>query len=348
MAKIIRAPGIKRFVESMNISIFKNMDISTIKPMDNFMFHPLFDEQWLRRIERVIDEKNKQDKTITEIAGAIDGLSHHKAQYLFLLLDAKSAHAKKARRMRLARFFHDILLEKAKADHCGFKSNIGHSFFEIEEILKKPFRKADPKTAKMLGRLYTTAYHFVNGLYTDFYTDYGVENFGPYNLGKGKILVIKHFQDLRPEAIWNTGSPAKTMTIYSIYQGVRFKTDAISCHTMYEGDPIAGLRSWLLEIDREPADEEQIRGLQRTLEKNAQEQWKKLLCLDHESLKQKGLLMRCYTYRRLFGMLGMDWRPTAAMKKAVRKKPFIENKWIPTGKDYWKKVLDPEIDFFPW
>ncbi len=341
--------GINHFIDTM-LEALGSMDLSTLEPMSNFIFHPLFDREWIERIEEVMRKVEEYNLPLEQAAKHIKGIAHLRCQLFFLLLDLKSANISIGRRMKLASFFHELLELKAQGDVYGKQSNIAHSPEEVELILRKPFQPATEEIARLLGRLYAASYHLVNGLYTDFYTDYSAENMGAYPLSDGRILVIKHFEDVRPSLLWDTKTPCKRLTIYCIYEQVRFTCDAVSCHSRYEGDPIRGLKSYLVEADEIPIkDLQQIEKIKGAIESLAVEQWKKLVQQNKEELKQKGVFMRCYVFKDLFELVGMDWRPTSAMLEAVKGKELAINFWNPpveNQQEYWRRILDPAEEVY--
>ena len=327
-----------------------SMDRETLEPLSNFSCHPLFDREWIEKITEAIQRLRAKRASPELIAESIAGVSHLRAQLLFLLMDMKSARIEKKRRIVLAEFFHDLLLTKAKTDPYGFQSNIMHSPKEYDALMKKPFAAGSPDISLELARLYSAAYHLANGLYTDFYTDYAVENFGPYHIGKDTIKVIKKVHDLRPLLLWNySGAPCTSVTVYTILKNVRFRCDGISCHTTYEGDPVLGLEQYSVEIDGRIIihNLEDIISFRKRLERESQTQWQHLTNLQHEALKQKAVEMRCYVWKDFFTLAGIEWKPSAEMARAVQK-PLVLDLWQPPEGDqveFWKKVMDPEDEF---
>jgi phosphohistidine swiveling domain-containing protein len=345
--------GIKEFIKSISIAM-ENMDPTTLEPMSNFMFHPLFSKEWVDKIEESIRVVEENNISIEDMTKYISGPSHLRAQFLFLLLDLKCAKIEKERRLKIANFFNSLLKKKALDDIYGIESNIIHSNDEIGKIINRiKFNEGNEEISKLLGRLYSSAYHLVNGLYTDFNTDFGVECFGQYRLDDKHILVIKQFNDLNPKELWpEIKSPCKNLVIYTIYKNIKFKCDAISIHSIYEGDPIKNLVLWVVEVDGKFINSrESLLELKNKLEVLSIEQWKRLISLEFEELKIKGLFMGGYVFKNFFNKLNIDWRPSQEMIDVVKNKEFAdESYWgVPEdGKEeYWKKLLDPEIDFYP-
>lgn len=340
-------PDLTLFADSLAITT-GNMDLSTFEPMTHCIFHPLYTKEWLKKIDELMDKS--KNIPFQELAKAFNGLSNLRAEITFLFLDLKAAKLDKEERLRYANYFHEIIKNKAKADTYGFKSNIMHSKQEIDEILSRKFQKADAKQAPLLGKLYSAGYHLTNGLYTDFYCDYSLESFGPYKIGRDRILVIKHFADLRPRLLWpELKSPCKSFTIYQVFEGIKYRCDAISCHGMYEGDPVKALKQFRVEVNWKEVNTKEVSQLYEQLSTLSSEQWKVMMSLSFEELKQKGLEIRCYTMKDLFDFVGIDWKPSAEMKEAVKGKEWALDFWKPPKEEqyeYWKNVLDPTVEFF--
>lgn len=343
---------VEKLIDSM-LAAFGNMDLGTFAPMSNFMFHPLFAKEWVEKIEDLMIKVKKQKISIKKLAKNISGPSNLRVQIFFLLLDLKCAKIKKNRRNRIANFVLSILKHLAVRDKYGITSNIMHTKQEIKKILKNINNKGKPNISKLLGRLYSAAYHLTNGLYTDFYTDFGVECFGQYRLNKNHILVIRKFNDLRPKELWHNGnSPCKKLTIYTIYKNVEFTCDAISVHSLFKGDHINNLVAWCVQIDGIFENSiDKLGQLTDKLEKESIIQWKRITSLNFEGLKEKGLYLRCYTFKGLFNIANIDWKPTIDMINAVKHKPFADkNYWNSpkhNQKKFWKKLLNPNINFYP-
>lgn len=338
---------IKDFVKSITIAL-GDVDLKTFELLDFFKFHHSFDKEWINRIEKVIDEINSNKISLQKIQSSIN-LSNFKFQFFLILLDLKSSGISKQRRMKIANFLHELLKLKAKNDTYGFKSNVEHSKDEIKKIMKKSFIKANEKTAKLLGGLFTSTFHLCNSLYSDFYTDYGAENLGQYKLSKNKILVIKKFNDLNPLEIWpESKHPYKSIIIYNIYENVEFTCDMISCHSKYKGNQIKGLKKFRLEVNGKIIERtEEIREIIKVLNEVNLKQWQRLNSLNKKDLKRKILFMRCYVFKGIFESVGIDWKPNIDMLKAIKKNS--KTPWNPPKNNqekYWEKVLDPEIEFY--
>lgn len=350
------------WMESIAVSL-GNMDLGTLEPFNFDNFHPLYSKHWIERFRLAIKKRRQMDVSFARLANRITGPSHLRAQYYFLLADLKFAKTPKKERIEIARFIDKILEHKSKKDRYGFNSNIVHTKEEINSLCKKiKFSKATPEIARFLGKLFTAAYHLVNGLYTDIYTDYGIENKGQYNgdynvskiFGPGHILVIKSFHDLKPMDIWPEirNSPCKTLNIYTIYKDVKFKCDSISCHSVYEGDPINGLVYYAVGVDGVLINStEKLDKIRKVLELCATEQWQRLVNQDKEEFKIKGLLQRGYIFKDMFELLGIDWKPSKEMIEAVKGKP-IKSVFssVPEKEDerreFWRKFFDPRLEVY--
>tara|TARA_Y100000034_G_scaffold6621_1_gene7299 strand:+ start:1105 stop:2457 length:1353 start_codon:yes stop_codon:yes gene_type:complete len=331
--------NIKQFLKSYLITLGE-MDTETYEPLNCFTYHPLFDKEWIEKITKVIELIEKNNISMKLVAKTFTNTSHQRAQLFFLLLDLKSANINKEKKIKLAEFFHKLLLLNSKDDPYGFKSNLPKKNYK--KILEKDFKKANPEIAKKLGKLYTATYHLNNGLYTDFYTDYGVNVMGPYKIDETKELVIKEFCDSMPLLLWKYIFPFKKLRIYCIYENVKFSCDAISCHVNYEGDTINGLKEYLVEVDGRIVNENELDKLIEETEKVAIKQWEIFISMSKDEIKQKAVYIRNYINKDFFELAGIEWKSNKEMLDVVKKNET--QFWKETSEEYWMNVLDPYQD----
>lgn len=337
------------------------MDMGTLQPYDWFQFHPLFDREWCMYIEKIIDEMNKRGLTAKDLTPHPFEPFTQRDFMSFGFLTVKTARSPKEKRMKIMEFYNELAKARYKKDSYSLEgTSIVLLPNEADALAQKiPFNEPKPIITRQLGNIYSASYTLQNGLYLDFYMGYGHEYFGPFPMddlfGAGTILVIKHFPDMRPTDIWpDFKSPCKSLRMYSIYKNVSFKTDLFTCHGVFTGNTVTGLVKWALEIDGKfVTDEKQIEKLSEQLMELSKNQWEVLVKQDFETQKQTGLLINCYNHKPLTDQLGLDWRPTAEMKKAVAGKQFVgPNYWqIPSDdakrREYWKKIMDPRNEEFP-
>ncbi len=338
------------------------MDVGTMKPYDWFQFHPLFAKEWLQRVEELIEKIEEQKIQIGNIASAFPTSSTLRLTNLYFdMLDAKCARLAKEDRIRIASFFNEVLKRKYSEDIYSYHGKalvLGKK--EAETLSEKiPFNDGSIEQGRLLGRIYAGAYNFSNGLYLDYYTDYCAEYEGPYDVskkfGKGSILVVRNFCDLLPKALWDSvKAPCKELKIFGVYNNVGFKTDFIAVHGVFEGNAVSGLKNWAVQVDGEfVSDTSKLEKIGAELAVLAGKQWERLNSQDFETIKQTGAKVRCYTLKALFDMAKMDWKPTKEIVEAVKGKQFATKEYwgIPENqkkaREYWKKILDPRLNFYP-
>jgi phosphohistidine swiveling domain-containing protein len=338
------------------------MDMGTIKPYDWYQFHPLFIKEWLAYVEKMIDTYHKKKLSPSDLFSHPFDLFPPRDCILFSLLDVKTTRLPKEKRLKIANFYNEVAAARYKKDKYGLgRTSSVFTQSEAEKLMEKiPFNEPNPEITRELGNIFSACYNLQDGLYLDFYMGYGAEYLGPFSavkkFGKGAILVIRHFPDLKPLDVWPefTKGPAKSLRIYSIYQNVSFQTDLFTCHGVFTGDTRNGLVKWALELDGKfISDPKKVEKISNQLGELSKNQWEKLTSQDFETIKQTGLWVRCYTHKPIMDKLGLDWKPTPAMQNAVKGKKFATNTFwkIPKEKEahrtYFKKILDPRIDFFP-
>lgn len=356
MAQVERYSWLNEFLDSLERAL-GFMDLSTLQPTSWRHFQPLIAREWLPWFWRIIEAREKQQVPFADLAKVFEP-DLCREHLLFTLEDLKTARWPREKRLAAADFLYQILrAQMPQGDEFGLHGTTRrHAPAEVNEMLLERFTAGTPATAKLLGQLYNGAYNLGAALYLDFYMGKAIENYGPYNLGAGKILVIKDMRYLKPVEIWpDINTPAHRLIWYAVYENVKFATDLIACHTRYEGDPIHGLRQWRLERDgREVTDPGEIATLGSALAEAGKRQWLSLLAMPEPQLLKIAVWIRCYVFKPVCERLGLDWQPTPALLAAVEGKTLAQGwqTWRqPTEEQayraYWRNILDPRLDFYP-
>ena len=338
-----------------------SMDFGTLHPFSHLEFHPLFSQEWIDWLTQIMEVAAKQGVQPRALGEAMTPNTTAFDQLYFTLLDKKTAKLQREKRLKLAHFLHEMGLYWLKEDHYSIGGkHIIHTPEQVKSMMSTiPFHHGSTEIARLLGRIYSAAYQMTNGLYGDLYMSHSAGTHGPYDVsqkfGKGAILVIKDFLNLRPVELWPDAHSIihDWVRMYAVYKDVYFSTSYFSCHSVYEGDPIKGLVAWAFEADGTwITDILALEKIRFNFEDNAVQKWKRLLSLDFETLKAQGLRMRCYMFNKVCKMLGMQWEPPQSMVLAVKGKPFATSDYWNIPKDaalqqeYWRKLLDPREDYF--
>jgi hypothetical protein len=337
------------------------MDVITLQPIDCFSIHPLYADEWVRFIKRIVDECKKQGIPKKELASLFPNPSALGVQLFFLANDLKTSKTPKSDRIEILKFLLEILSEQRISDpFVQGKKNYIYSHQELQTLLNNiQLLPADEEIARQLARIYLGGSHLAYALYTDNYPDFGIENNGPYafpeNSSTIQTLVIKEMLNLRPIELFSATKKvaANHIQIFCVYENVKTKIEAVSCHYSYEGNPIKGLRQWaLIADDKQVTKKEELMAVEQNLSENAVEQWQRIKSLDEEPLKQKMVQLRCYLFKKICDRLRIDWNPPAEMLDAVKGKALVTDLYaLPENKQdekkYWEKILDPRIDFYP-
>lgn len=333
------------------------MDLSTLQPTSWRHFQPLIAQEWLDWFWRIIEKRNEQNIPFETVAQVLqpDLCREH---LLFTLEDLKTAHWPLEKRLQVANFFYQTLkAQMPQGDLFGlYGTTRRHSQNDIRSLMQNSFEQGTPEIARELGKLYNGAYNLGASLYLDFYMGKAVENWGPYQLENNQILVIKEMRFLRPTEIWSDiKTTMNKIGLFAVYENVEFSTDLIACHTQYKGDVINGLKNWRMECDGKViTDISEIRAIGNNLAEVGIEQWQHLTTLPERELLQKAVWIRCYMFKEVCDLLGIDWQPTKQLLDAIKNKTLQEGwkQWKqPIEKEafneYWRKIWDPRIDFYP-
>ncbi len=340
------------FLEAVSTGL-AGMDFSTLKPIDCFEMFPLYAPEGSKRLLQIIEAASKHD--FKEIARQMPSPSVIRVEMLFALVKARLAKADQNTLMKIAKFYHSLLQELCLEDHYAKEGkNLVHNKEEVNKIIQN-LKVADPETAKMLGKLSNACYHLAFSLYSDINPQICYDNFGPYDVGdvygKGHILVVKQFQNLKPVELWGdkiNDVPFDNIRLYCVYKEVDFSVDNAS-HTQYKGDVINGLKYFGIEVDGQLVGD--ISLMKAAIDKigsKSAEIWQVLTNLDFERAKVKFLEQRCYNYIHLCKKLDLDWRPTNEMLAAVKHKPLAKDFWpvlaAEAGARFWRRMVDPRVE----
>ncbi len=342
------------YLESLQRSLGQ-MDLSTISPTSWRHTQPLFAEAWLEWFSKIIEAQKTKQVPYAKISHFFppDLCREH---LLFTLEDMKVARWSNEKRMEFANFFYQMLKAQMQpGDLFGIRGSTRPKM-DLDAVKAKEFQKGTPEAARTLGRLYNSAYNLATTLYLDYYMGNGIENYGPYPLDDNRILVVKEMRHLSPSPLWpGFKAPADHLRLYCIYQDVSFSTTLIACHGNYTGDPINGLKAWRLEKDGKALDDlSEIQSMMQNLAENGSRQWREVLALSEADLIKKSIWIRCFIFKPLCDVLGLDWKPTRKLLDAAKGKSLQDgwNTWrhpktAKAQKAYWRKVWDPRIDFYP-
>lgn len=343
---------IDEFLEAVSKGL-AGMDFSTLKPIDCFEMFPLYAQEGSKRLLHIIETVSKHD--VRELAQYMHSPSVIRVEMLFALVKARIAKADKNTLMKIAGFYHSLLQVVCLEDHYAKNGkNLVHTREEIQKIAKN-LQVADQEIAKTLGKLSNACYHLAYSLYSDINPQICYDNFGPYDVsdvyGKGHILVVKQFHNLKPFELWGDkvkDVPFDKIRLYCVYKDVDFSVDNAS-HTHYKGDVINGLKYFLVEVDgRSVEDLSLVKEAIDKIGTKSVEIWQALTSLNFESGKVKFLEQRCYNYVHLCKKLGIDWRPTHEMLEVVKGKPLAKSFWPVLDKEsgarFWSLMIDPQVD----
>lgn len=333
------------------------MDLTTLEPIDFLDITPLFAMEGVDRILKIIEKAEGHDPK--ELAKKLFTPSAIRVELMIMLIKAKLAGKSKEDMNKIAEFFGSLL--KAWCTEDPFLKegkNMVHTKDEVRGFLKF-LKPANSTIARELGKLSNACYHLSHALYSDINPQLCYENFGPYDVsdefGKGHLLVIKQFQELKPKRLWGNkikDLPVHKIRIYCIYKDVELTVDALS-HAIYEGDLINGLKYYAVDFDGEViSDITELKEVTEKIGLKSAEIWDALTSLDFENAKVMYLRQRCYNYVHLCNMIGVDWKPTRGMIKAVKDMSFPKHFWprFNTKREeivFWKAVMDPRTEDLP-
>ena len=326
-----------------------DMDFGTFdNTVSWFAYDPLIADSWTKRMQQMIGDLDKTRLSKKEIAGLFPNMSELRVKMGFDMWMAKYAKVSQDERVTIAKFYVDLLTAYCLEDPYAFKKNIVHSHQEVQNFLKQ-VKPASTQIAKKLGRLVSACYHLGHAAYSDMYPSIVYENYGPYNLGKGCILAIKNFDNLRCPELWpeTKNLPWMQVSIINVYQKVKMRVDSAS-HGIYEGDLVKNLKQFSLRIDGKIFPIKKVDKVSETLEKFAINLFRKYQLLDQEKKKTKYYYQKAYVYKKIYDYLGQAWHPSPEILKEAKGKPLYKTAWPKRKKEkmvLFRKIFDPYQGF---
>lgn len=325
---------IKKFNQGI-YQIYSGNVLEAFQPLDFFHYYPLWYDLWLKRIILVMDALKLDTKNFQEIQSLLPTPSSLRSLTQKIMPSYQAFVIKDATEIkRVTNFFIRMLEESCPADPFAENSSPLHRPDEINSLLSSlPWQTGSISAARICGRLVAASGSLAHGLYDDLVTDFGWDNYGPYQTAEGELL-ITHFPDLQTPELW--GKPyrasVKEIIIYRLYKNVHWKLSGVGCHTtLLSGDPILGLTKYLVKADDNVLTEESVAALINELAAKAELIYREIRNKNFEELKAMVMLQECYQLKKLFDAAKIDWRPTDEMKQRVKNKPLLTG-LIPHGK----------------
>src|SRR3989338_472012 len=351
----------KEYIQSI-YNAMNSIDMGTFVPFGWFEFHPLYAKESIDYIRKLIDKAESLNITPEELGKCVESVVALRVFHLYTLIDLKVAKIEKKERIKISNFFFEMIMARMVDDKYALKSNIIRNNNEIAELIKRinP-AKATLKIAGLLGRIYNALYNLGAAIDFDIYLDYGLEVEGPYDVsnvyGPGRFLVIRKLMDLQANDLWpeRKGIKPENVKIYTIYNNnVKFKTDFISAHTVFDGNAVKSMEHFMVDVDGQLiSSETELKELLAIAEVQAIEQWNKVIKMDKESHKSIGLISKLLPVKKMMLHLGLEWKPTKEMIETVKGKSYVNNTFwnIPDNekdkKNYFLKLYDPREEFYP-
>ena len=336
---------VEKFLDSI-VKGWLAMDFRTFKDIDFISYDPLISVPWTKRLLNIIDKVNEAGLSDYEVGKLFPNPSAIRCMMGFDLFSVKFSGTNQENREKIFSFYSNILKAICLEDPYAKEKNIIHRPEEIEKFLSKA-EKANPDIARQLGRLSSACYNLSYALYSNMNPQIVYDNYGPYDVsdkfGKGYILAIKEFKNLNPVELWEEVKdfPYNCFRITCIYKNVDMTIDSAS-HVTYKGDLINGLQYYNLEMNDKKIKPEELEKIVPKIEEKGAEVYKLFSGFNLEDKKVKYYHTKAYYFIRLYGKLGLDWKPGKDILDAAKGKqplnfelPENRNKLKALAREIW-------------
>jgi len=318
---------IEPFLKS-SYQLFANHDPASHLPFDAWGLHPLYNDLWLRKIYEMIQVFKEKGYKIEDHQDLFPNLSSTR---FIVLMNTIHYQTSKLNDPKLITTIQDFLVKsielRSKDDLFAYDKNIECSEAEIEKILdEKKLKNASIEESKEIGKILVALASLTHGLYNDWCTDYDYEITGPYKIG-GETVLLRSFPDLRPIDIWpDINWDFENVSIITAYKNLDAKIAFVGCHILYTGNTIENLSRYRVEVDgRRLETLAELKDFRDKVMPIAAAQFEKYLGMDFENQKIKFVEQEHYQLKKLFDLVGVDWKPSSEILNRIKDKDLIRD-----------------------
>lgn len=208
----------------------------------------------------------------------------------------------------------ELLTYQRKGDNfCRDMKNIILSQNEVDKIYKeKEFLKVnnDSEIKKILHNLTTILWHYTILIQAG-HRAYSQEFHGPYDIGKGKSLVVKEFFNLKPgvsanDIIWRFSSkiPYEEIKIFEIYKNSKIEIDMFN-HYKISGEMV----NFCITGDSNTLSKKELKTLLKICTNVISEGNKTIKNFSSSDWVEKIINLRYLWLKPHKDILGKDWKP---------------------------------------
>jgi hypothetical protein len=318
---------IQSFAQS-SYRLFVNHDPESHLPFNAWGLHPLYADLWLKKIHEMVVKFEEKGFKIDDYLDLFPNLSSTRFIILINAIQYKTSCLNDPEMIvKIQDFFVNSLKIRAKDDLFALEKNIDLEKSEIDELIKnRPLAKANVDESREIGKILVALASLTHGLYNDWCTDFNYEISGPY-YRDNRMVLIRTFFDSKPRDIWpEIDWDWKNFSAITEYENLTAKIAYVGCHIIYSDNIIEKLTGYNFQVDgRAIVGFNQLRSLREKLMPIAAGQYEKFMGMDFENQKIKYLSQENYQLKKLFDLVGMDWRPSKEMLDRIKGKKLIED-----------------------
>lgn len=334
------SPKIKRELFSSIDRTISTIDINTWEPFDPDSLIPYYLEPLVEKIIQTIKTLQEKGYSIRKIAQYFAGPTSIREEIgNCLYYDYTLSLPKKEITFYIDFLIKALSLFNSSDPFCFRGKNFfleTHQLRSLEKI--RIWQKAEPETAKMLGKLIGTLLALSYSLYTDVWVASGSEFHGPYNLRKfdKEILIIRDFFDLAPTELWPSEelSRYKSIRILTLYNPIDLRFDFYG-NFETKANLITNLKYWAILVnDKAFLTPQSFPKLIDYFAYLTSKQYCLVKNLNFEETKRKFMEAHYYRFRKLLEKVGASLQPTKEMYQAIKNKKLLSRTELNIRKHY--------------
>ncbi len=323
MKKIDNIKWIEDYSKSVKDFTFDH-DPTSHQPFDAFNFYPIYFDLWLDKIHSTILKINKKNLNKAKILKSLPPYGSLKfIVYTIINMGAILDYDQEKIRVILD-FFIDNMSSISKEEDLFSEDNIiirdkGDTKKEIKNL--KIIKSDDEK--RIISKLIGVLALYNHSLYNDYSTEYGYAIDGPYDLGYGKTLLVRRFQDLKPVDLWPSLKSFNfdNIKIATIYSEVNISMRFVSSHIISTENYQEKLKKYSVFVgNRSIKNLDIVMDIVENIAQKTSEIYLKQKNFNFEETKLMFLKQQGYELKNLFDLAGIDWKPGKDIRNRIKGK----------------------------
>lgn len=305
-----------------------NHDPSSHLPFNAWRLHPLYNDLFLKKIYQLVTTFEEKGYKISDHLDSFSNLSSTRFIVFMNMVHYQTSGMDDPKLLTTIQdFFVESIKLRAKEDLFAEKKNVQYSDDEINKLISSNnLQEASIDESREIGKILVALGSITHGLYNDWCTDYDYEISGPYYVDDEMIL-LRSFPDLFPKDIWpEIDWDFREASILTCYKNLDASVGFVGCHIVYNGNAVENLVRYGFVLDgKDISGLQDLKNFRDKVMAIAASQYEKFMAMPWEEQKIKYVWQEHYQFKKLFDLVGLDWRPSPEIIERIKGKALLED-----------------------